>query len=815
MPTLPQHANRIFPAEARSVAAARDFVRKMLREWDATDMADSAALLVSELLTNAVVHTGTDARLDLRLDSNALRIEVEDRHPGRTLAMEAPLPHEDSESGRGLLITTALASSWGVEYTTGAKRVWVRCERQVAPVDRGHPFAPPDAVDEARPRVAALGISPGGLVTGWNADATELFGWSPQEVVGRPLQEIVDPVPGERPPTSLSSVPQAFWQGAYRVLRKDGSFADVFGSHLAATDGEGAVVLLVPLHLRRFIEHPAAPRAVSRSESDPLGLRDDALVRLGLDDFLTLAVERVRDAVPADATYLLLFRDFDDVFEVVAVSGLPEGVRGTRLEAGTPGAPDARTPRLPVVLQDLSNAGVPLLSGTELRSLVVVPVVVEGRVVGALGAASERPAGFTTEQSAVLQRCADSIALATDRARLQASERERRGWLSFIAEAGDLLAGSLDQSMTMAITGQIVVPRLATWSAVYLVDERGASVLQHVWHTDELRVDDLRESLGKAEPPATTDSSDLAGGDSVTSISLIARGRTIGLLILGRPKGDPLRNELVLVAESVARRAALAIDNAGSHGELRAVGEALQRSLLPHSMPSAPGFDVGVVYEAAGERTAAGGDFYDFFTLAGGRWCFAVGDVCGTGAQAAAVTGLARHTIRALTQAGFPVAATLERLNTAILDEGARARFLTLVCGILQVDGRRVRLSMVNAGHPLPFLVQQDGTVRQLSSPQSLLGVVDNESYVDEEHVLDAGDLLVVVTDGVLERRNGERMLDDEGVAAELATASHLPAQAVAERIRRLVMDFTDQPPHDDMAILAIRVGLPAQQPAG
>ena len=154
-------------------------------------------------------------------------------------------------------------------------------------------------------------------------------------------------------------------------------------------------------------------------------------------------------------------------------------------------------------------------------------------------------------------------------------------------------------------------------------------------------------------------------------IPLVARGRRIGQLTLGRPPGDPLHGEALVVAESVARRAALAIDNARAHGELQAVGEALQRSLLPAALPSAPQFDVGVVYEAAGERSLAGGDFYDVFPLGGGRWCFAVGDVCGTGAEAAAVTGLARHTIRALGLAGFPVADILERLNAAILEEGS------------------------------------------------------------------------------------------------------------------------------------------------
>ena len=186
-------------------------------------------------------------------------------------------------------------------------------------------------------------------------------------------------------------------------------------------------------------------------------------------------------------------------------------------------------------------------------------------------------------------------------------------------------------------------------------------------------------------------------------------------------------------------------------------------------MPTVPGLDVGVVYEAAGEDAAAGGDFYDLFPVGNGTWCFAVGDVCGTGAEAAAVTGLARHTIEALMRTGLPLAATIERLNTAILDEGARARFLTLVCGTLRPEAGRVRLEMVNAGHPPPYLVDRRGGVREIGTPQTLLGVVDRTTYVADSHVLDRGDLLVAVTDGVLERRAGPRMLGEEGFADELS----------------------------------------------
>jgi serine phosphatase RsbU (regulator of sigma subunit)/anti-sigma regulatory factor (Ser/Thr protein kinase) len=818
MSPFPMRAHRTFTASSQSAAQARVFTRTKLEEWGAEELADSASLIVSELVTNAVIHTGTPARLALRLQSQDLRVEVEDQLPGRTLAIVPERPSDTAEQGRGLLITTSLSSAWGVEYTATAKRVWVLCERNGTSEVASPPVGTPRSVHEEGVRVAVLELSAGGDVTHWSLDATTLFGWTVDEVVGRPLADMVDPAPGERMPGDLTDPTHApaQWQGTYSVLCKDGSTVEVFASHVRAAHGAGTIVLLVAAEQRALLEHPASsPKVVHAAGVAPVGLRDDALVRLGVDEYLTLAVERVRDPISADATYLLLLRDLDDEFEVVALSGLPGALRGTRLAPGSRGAPNARSPQLPVMVPDIAEFRVPLLDGTELRSLAVVPLVVEGKVIGALAAASARVNGFTDDQAVLLQRFADSVAVAADRARLKASEVERRSWLSFIADAGDLLAGSLDQDMTMAITGQIVVPRIARWCAIHLSDERGHPVLQQVWHEDETLVEALRSALGTAPPDQLAGRQGTVLGSSVTTIPLIARGRQIGFLTMGRSRGQMLRGEFYLVAESIARRAALAIDNARAHGNLQAVGRALQESLLPPSVPAAPGLDVGVVYEPAGEGAAAGGDFYDLFPVGKGKWCFVVGDVCGTGAEAAAVTGLARHTIQALVRAGFPAAAALERLNTAILDEGKRARFLTLVCGTLHLAGGQVHLSLVNAGHPPPFLVEHGGRVREIGTPQPLLGVIDNVTYTPEDLLLERGDLLVAVTDGVLERRDAERMLGEEGLVGELADTAQLPAQAVAERIRRLVADYSDAPQKDDMAIMAIRVEMGAATPVG
>jgi serine phosphatase RsbU (regulator of sigma subunit) len=222
---------------------------------------------------------------------------------------------------------------------------------------------------------------------------------------------------------------------------------------------------------------------------------------------------------------------------------------------------------------------------------------------------------------------------------------------------------------------------------------------------------------------------------------------------------------------------------------------------------------VDVIYRAAGEGNEVGGDFYDLFPIGDGAYGFAIGDVCGTGPEAAAVTGLARHALRLLAREGLGGPAVLERLNAAILDEGARSRFLTLLYGELrpQEDGSAA-LKVVCAGHPLPLRLRQDGTVEPAAEPQPLLGVMDDLELYEETVTLDPGDVLLCVTDGVTERREGTRMLGDDGLTEVLRTCTGLTAGAVAARVLRAVERFAAEPASDDMAILTLRVPEPHRQ---
>ncbi|MGH3342751.1 MAG: SpoIIE family protein phosphatase [Carbonactinosporaceae bacterium] len=828
-----------FEPTGRSAAAARRFVHRTLMEWGITDFVDDAVLLVSELVTNAIVHAGTRTDVTCLRYDGGIHVEVQDRHPSRGLPQTLLPADTDREGGRGLYLSARLASAWGVDYTRTAKRVWFRLEGEAAAPRESHG---PGLSLLSRPaplRIATVMVGSGGRVRLWNHEASTVFGWEATEVLGAPLDDLIVWPDGQTSiPFDRETAWHAEWQGEYAIRHREGGLVPVFASHvrsLTADDDTALTCLLVHASQRDALEKPPPepPRPVHQAAAEEMpdddwaGLTEPVAARLGLDDLLHRTVERARDALGGDAAYVLIATDDETEQEVRATIGLPVTVQryvrvpleGMAARVGSAG--------LPAVHDDLGerSTAVPLLGDTGMRALVSAPLRVEGRITGTLAVAAAQPGRFTNDDAMSLQRAADRIALAAESARLAELQRLRRGSLSFLAEASDLLAGTLDHDKTLALVAQLVVPRLAHWCAVHIVGELGAERLAYVWHADEARIDTLRALLDKAPQPlqspvpgarrwtgllevpadAGQDKADIRQ-DEVITLPLVARGNAIGTLILGRPAGERFRREVLDLAQDLSRRAALALDNARLYSERVATSQALQRSLLPPDLPRIPSLDVGVVYQAAGAGNDVGGDFYDLFTIGEARWGFAIGDVCGTGAEAASVTGLARHALRILATEGLAVPDVLCRLNAAILDEGDRARFLTLIYGELAPrPAGGVRLTMASAGHPLPYRLDASGGVRTAARPQPLLGVIDDLELRAETVDLERGDVLVCVTDGVTERRNGNRMLDDEGLVEILSGCHGLSAPAVAARVQRAVADFAPEDPRDDMAVLVMR----------
>ncbi|GAA1937229.1 SpoIIE family protein phosphatase [Streptomyces sodiiphilus] len=859
-----------FDPVGRSVATARGFVRDTLQGWGLTDLIDDAVVLTSELVTNAVVHAGTAAEVRCLRDDKGVRIEVVDRHPDRELPLaevtRGITPDTDSEGGRGLLLCAAIATRWGVEYTTSDKCVWFRLDQQSLPV--GARFAGPLLPAEELPlradpvHVAVIEVDRYDNVTGWNADARALFGYSAEQVAGKPLTDLAA---WPHTPGTNTGIAEALtlsrWEGSYGLRHSEGRTVPVYACHLRVRDAHGepsTVCLVVREHDRALLQNPSRipVRGATSESADPLAT-DPMEALIGspppddLDGLLQRTVERARDMLDGDAAFLLLATDDETELEVRASTGLPSArQRFARVPVET-GSGRYGSARMPAVHDDLAAApgAVPLLSGTGMHAVVTVPLKVEGRLTGSLGVASETPGRYSNEEALRLQFAADRIALAVESARLTELERLRRGSLSFLVEASELLAGTLDRDQTLALMAQMIVPTLATWCAVYTISETDTQpALSYVLHEDEDRIDGIKALLARTDPPAADitlgvrpwpapseaahdtalrtslrslalgphstfdapgtglSTASAVGGETIV-LPLIARNRVIGLLALGKPTDERFRQEIVELAEDLSRRAALALDNARLYSERTAISQSLQRSLLPPELPSIDGVEVEVIYRAAGEGNEVGGDFYDVFPIREGAYGFAIGDVCGTGPLAAAVTGLARHALRLLAREGLGGPAVLERLNAAILDEGPRARFLTLLYGELwpQPEGGAL-LKMVCAGHPLPLRLTQDGTVRPAADPQPLLGVMEDLELYEQTAVLDPGDVLLCVTDGVTERREGTRMLGDDGLAEVLSNCTGLTAGAVAARVLRAVERFASDSPSDDMAILTLRV---------
>ncbi|PLW67253.1 SpoIIE family protein phosphatase [Streptomyces sp. SCUT-3] len=875
-PVITARAAATFEPVGRSVATARAFVRDTLQGWGFSDVVDDAVVLTSELVTNAVVHAGTWADVECLRHDGAVRIEVADRYPEREVPLlESALAagsNPDREGGRGLMLCAALASRWGVEYTPTHKQVWFLLDLPDRPAGTrwAGPAVPTAAlpVTDERVRVAVVQVDRTGSVVSWNDDARELFGHTADKVLGRQLTELA--AWPQTPGTGIGlaeALNLSRWEGSYGIRGADGRVQPVYGSHLRVRDSSGepsSVCLLVRDHERAVLQTPQRGPSSgdpNRRPADPRGKHTDPFeVFIGspapddLDGLLQRTVERARDMLDGDSAYILLATDDETELEVRASTGLPSSrQRFARVpvEAGTGRYGSAR---MPAVHEDLTvvPGAVPLLAGTGMRSVVTVPLKVEGRLTGSLGVASEVPGRYTNEEALRLQFAADRIALAVESARLTELEKLRRGSLSFLVEASDLLAGTLERDQTLALMAQMTVPTLASWCAVYTIAEQAEPELAFVLHEDEDRIDGLKALLSKIDPPspdptpgariwtapseaahssalraslrsiglgepgrpATGPGTALAtasavGGETVV-LPLVARNRVIGMLTLGKPADERFRQEIVELAEDLSRRAALALDNARLYSERTAISQSLQRSLLPPELPTVPGVEVEVIYQAAGEGNEVGGDFYDLFPISEGCWGFAIGDVCGTGPEAAAVTGLARHSLRLLAREGFDGPAVLERLNAAILDEGSRSRFLTLLYGRLRPrEGGGAVLRMVCAGHPLPLRLRQDGTVETAADPQPLLGVMDDLELYEQTFELDPGDVMLCVTDGVTERREGDRMLGDDGLAEVLSQCTGLTAGAVAARVLRAVERFAADAPSDDMAILAMRVPEP------
>jgi serine phosphatase RsbU (regulator of sigma subunit)/anti-sigma regulatory factor (Ser/Thr protein kinase) len=421
------------------------------------------------------------------------------------------------------------------------------------------------------------------------------------------------------------------------------------------------------------------------------------------------------------------------------------------------------------------------------------------------------PARAATVHDPLVTLAAERIGLLLENHRLRRADLARRGWLTFLAEAGDLLAQSLDVELTLALIPRLVVPRLGLWCAVHMLHDDGELRLAVATHSDESAVPKLVDLLDTARPLllealGLSAPVPLVAPAEGIAVALVARGQQIGTIAVGRdPDGRQGPDEIAAI-EDFARRAAVAVDNNRIHAERRAVATELQRSLLPPQLPRIDGIDLGAEYVPAAEAVDVGGDFYDIVSLPGERWLIVIGDVSGKGVQAAIVTGLVRDVTRALVRDGRPVAETLARLNETLVERGG-GRFCTLALAVLsrRPDGL-VDAALHLAGHEQTVLVHADGRTRLVGRCGTALGLLPTVKSPVEQVVLLPGDMLIFSTDGVTERRHRGVLFGIDRLRNEASTLAGFPADVVAARLRTAAVAFSPDPPRDDIAVLTVRI---------
>ena len=260
---------------------------------------------------------------------------------------------------------------------------------------------------------------------------------------------------------------------------------------------------------------------------------------------------------------------------------------------------------------------------------------------------------------------------------------------------------------------------------------------------------------------------------------------------------------------ALADQAAHALERARLFEERAYVARTLQEGLLPDRIADIPGLEIAVRYHSIADGGAVGGDFYDCFDISPGRWLVAVGDVAGKGTAAAVLTGLARHTLRAIALREERPEEMLRFLNEALRRQSSESAFCTVGCATLEpTESGGFQACLAAGGHPFPLLLRAGSAdAEEVVARGMLLGVEADPVLQPVSLTLDPGDTLVLYTDGVVDARapTGEHFGEDRLRAAVDAAAGG-SAEEVATAVDETVAAFEPGTQRDDRAIVVLRV---------
>lgn len=432
--------------------------------------------------------------------------------------------------------------------------------------------------------------------------------------------------------------------------------------------------------------------------------------------------------------------------------------------------------------------------------------------------------------------------VAAERAR---SESELAGMrLAVLAKAGERMLATRDYEALMQDVVELAVPVIADWCAITIVDDGGSLRTVAVAHADPQQMglaQELTERYGPVPEGKIGPASVIRSGRveildhvddehlrevahdaehldmlrklaprSALTVPLRSPRRVFGALTLAMSEsGRSFDAEDIAMCESLGARAALAIENARLFRDRSHIAETLQRSLLPEELPSVDGLDLATCYRAAGEAYLVGGDFYDVFESGDGVWTAILGDVSGKGPEAAALTALTRHTLRAGALRETSPRANLRLLNEALLATRSEhaSRFATVVyTRVCPNEGGGATVTVSAGGHPPPLILRADGALESLPVSGTLLGALPDVDLVDVDLELGRGDLMLLYTDGVIELRPREPGFGEALLRDTLVAHAGASCQEIVAAVERAAVEAQDGEPRDDMALIALRV---------
>ena len=410
---------------------------------------------------------------------------------------------------------------------------------------------------------------------------------------------------------------------------------------------------------------------------------------------------------------------------------------------------------------------------------------------------------------------------------------------AFLARAGEVLASSLDYAETLSRVARLAVPALADWCGVDVLDDRGLRHRLAVHHQDPAKIDLARE-LDERFPPDPSAETGVYGVlktgkpqlfSRITDELIVAsvadeehreliralgmrsliiapmklRGRTIGAITLVSSETQrSFDDDDVDFAMELARRAAVAVENARLYTSRTEAATTLQQSLLPDNLDPPPGWRADSCYRPGDDVNEVGGDFFDLVALEDGTLLAFVGDVTGKGVQAAALTSLARHTLRVGARFDSRPAA-LMRLLEDVLNARDEPAPVTVACLRLSATPSGATAQVTCAGHPPPLMLREGHAPEELGVFDVLLGTGLGHDWRETDVALKPGDTLLLYTDGVIDtpgqdERFGELRLRD------VAAAGPLNPAAVLERVDAATMAWQAGRAVDDRAMLALQL---------